>query len=671
MEVLLDFETASTCDLKKAGGFRYAEDVTTEILCLSYTYGKDVFTWYPGDGDTQCHLHELAKHPEVVFIAHNAAFEKQIWRKIMVPEYGMPDIPNERWHDTMAVCAMKVIPLNLDRAAAMLKLPIQKDMEGSRLTISLSKPNKRGYYDRSPETIKRVGAYCERDIRTEAALHRRIGTLSEAERKVWLLDQTINERGVKLDMGFVQAAQCIVRDASQPMLSEFGKLTGGLKPTQTAKFLAWCEANGAKIPNLQKETLAKLLGEDEEDQTVQWDDTVHPSIDLPSNVHRALTIRQLVGSASIKKLGRMEACVCADGRARGLIQYHGAGTGRWAGRLLQPQNFPSGTIKANERELKDDFIQRKVGAILTGDAAIVSRDVGEPVESVVSSLRHAIVAGTGRRLVAGDFSGIEARIILALAGQHDKARIMADGQDIYCVMAKSIYGRDITKETDGGIPRHIGKAAVLGCGFQMGWLKFQSQTYKKAGILLTNEQAKETVEAYRKVFAPKVPELWYALEKASTKCVWDRAPQEAYGVTYRMEDSWLTARIPSGRKLYYFNPQPIRKAMPWDDTDIRRSWSYNATKTGQIRTIDAYGGMQAENMVQALARDIMVEAMFKCEANNLPVILTVHDEIVCEPEEKYADPLALEQIMRDTPSWARALQIPIAAECWVGDRYRK
>lgn len=662
-ELVVDFETASLCDIKACGAHRYAEDVTTEILCLSYSLNRaKPKTWYPGDPIDE--LASLATDPEVLWIAHNAGFEKAIWRNIMEPIYGFPPLPNSRWHDTQASCAMKVIPLKLERAATVLRLPVRKDMDGNRFTVALSKPKKDGSYDRSPESIKRVGDYCEGDITAEVSLHRRLGMLPAQERNIWLLDQRINERGARLDMQFVRAAQKIVDEASAPLLTEFFTITDGLKPTQTAKFKAWIATHGVEIPDLKAETVDALLGvlKDEEDEDTP-DSADLP--DLPPVVHRALTIKSLVGSSSIKKLGRMEQCVCGDGRARGLLQYHGAGTGRWAGRIIQPQNFPKGTIS--------ESVADKVSAILTGDHNYVREHVGEPVEVVVSSLRHAIVASQGRQLLAGDFSGVEARIVLALAGQLDKCALMASGVDVYCLLAEQIYKRPITKETDLGVPRNMGKAGVLGCGFQMGWKKFQRQILQKTGIALTDEEAENVVNTYRKVFAPKVPEVWYELNEASLKCVWDRTAQEAYGVTYRMEDGWLTARIPSGRKLWYYNPQPTRRAMPWDATDVRKAWTYQAQKTGQMKTIDAYGGLLTENVVQALARDIMVEAMFKCEKNNLPVILTVHDEIITEPEDKYADPLALQQIMVDIPQWAKDMQIPIAADVWETpqQRYKK
>lgn len=658
--VVLDFETASAVDLKKAGAWRYAEDPTTEILCANWeTSDGEKGHWRPsGSRDA---LRCLAADEMVTFIAHNAGFEKAIWRSICVPEYGFPDIPNTRWHDTMAVAAMRVIPQELGHGAQVLGLGEQKDMEGSRLTRSLSKPRKDGSYDRSEETLTRVGEYCAQDVLTEVAIHKRLGWLPPGERSVWLLDQRINERGVRLDLEFIRAAQKIVDAASAPLLLEFRKLTG-VNVTQSEKFKSWLGDQGVSVGSLDKEHVAALLGGDIDGTEID-DDPGEYHYNLSDPVRRALTIRQLIGSASVKKLARMEACVCADGRARGLLQYHGAGPGRWAGRLLQPQNFPRGTLKEDGEATPVDTV---VDTILTGDHEYVDLILGPPVEAVVSALRHTIISDEDRRLVVGDFATIELRVNLALAGQQDKIDLLAAGLDPYCDMATQIYKRVIDKKKDPA-ERQTGKNSVLGLGFQMGWDKFHKRYSKDQ----TENFCKEVVRVFRKEWAPLVPSNWYDLDAAAIEAVHRKRPCEVHGVLYQLEDGWLTARLPSGRKLWYFNPRPIRKAMPWDETDIRLAFTYQAMKTGQWKTIDAFGGLLTENVVQALARDLMVAAMFKCEKNGLPVVLTVHDEIVTEPLVADADPKALEQIMQDRPDWAKAMNIPVKAECWAGERYRK
>lgn len=668
---LVDFETASSADLKVIGAHRYAEDIMTEILCLAFsTTAEEVpDVWTPDmgpDHPVTKRLRALVDDPEVTFVAHNAGFEKAIYRNIMVALWGWPDIPNSRWHDTMAVCAMKAVPQKLEDAAKALHLSVQKDMEGSRLTIGLSRINKKTgmFPPRTPEIMGRVYTYCKKDVTDEWEILRRVGWFQPGERNVWLLDQRINERGAQLDLHYVGQARKIVDAATIPLAAEFREITG-FNFGQRDKIMGWLRAEGANLPDMRKETLEAILGSeidagDENDEALleeSW------AAELPPHVLRALRIRQLVGSASIKKLGRMERCVGADGRARGLLQYHGAGPGRWAGRLLQPQNFPRGTLKLDGEAPDPELV---VQAILTGDPEYVQMLIGPPVETVVSGLRHAIIAAPGRLLCAGDFAQVEARVLLALAGQYDKCALLAAGNDVYVDMAQQIYKRPIDKKKDPA-ERQTGKNSVLGLGFQMGGPKF----LLRYGNGQSLEFCKEVVRVYREDWAPNVPKVWYGLERAAVRTVHEGTPHEAFGVTYALENGWLTARLPSGRKLYYFEPRAVKKAMPWDPLDIRPAFEYKAQKMGRWITVEAFGGLLTENVVQALARDLLVAAMFKAEANGFPISLTVHDEIVSEPLEKDADWKILHQIMTDIPDWARAMRIPIAAEGWVGSRYKK
>ncbi len=691
IEVICDFETCNPyCDLTVVGSRVYAEHWATEILCLVY-HG---YLWTPGTDDAV--LMQWAADPEFLFVCHGT-FEKDIWRAIMVERYGFPDIPNERWHDIQSVCALKAVPLSLEKALPPL-CGREKDTEGSKLTIKLSTfrtrkfrgahpKNKAGHdiplTERTPEVMERVFAYCTQDVADEAALHARLGLLPAAERRVWLLDQAVNERGVALDREFIHGAQRIVDAARGPLENEFRLLTGGIGPAQTAKVIEWVGSQGVALDNLQKGTIAELLGE-KEDQDDE-DEGSGPLWglglqSLPGNVRRALVIRSLVGSASIRKLSRMESCIAEDGRAHRLLQYHGTGPGRWAGRLFNPLNFPRGTAVGSDTKKPCDP-DTLAGAILTGDTDAI-RDLGmvvedppfsatwrtaDPIEAVASSLRHAIVAGQGWKLVVGDFVQIQARVVLALAGQTDFLAKLAAGMDPYLLTAEGIYNDppgSLTKADNA--KRQVGKNTFLGCGFQMGWKKF----HEKYCPDQPEEFAQQAIDAYRQKVAPKVPKLWAALEQAAFYAVYDKRPQEAYGIRYELEDGWLTARLLDGKKLYYWNPQRAQKMLPWSDTP-KDCWTYQTVKGGRLLKTYAYGGLLTENVVMGLERQLLVRAMLRCEEENLPVIFNGYDEIVCETEERFASWPHLKQIMEDPPEWASALKLPIAAEGWVGDRYKK
>lgn len=662
-QVVLDFETTSAVNLEVAGSYRYWEDATTEILTLRWvTDGGRRGGWKPGEpGDD---LRSLAGDPVVRFVAHNAAFEMNGWRQQMAPVYRFPDVVDSRWEDTMAVCAHRALPLALDRATKVLGLPAEKDLAGRRLTLSLSKPNKKGIYlARTPDVMEKVDAYCDGDVAAEASLDARLGKLTRGERSVWLLDQAINRRGVRLDMPFVRAAQQVVERASVPLVAEFQELTG-TEPSKVKKVMEWVQGRGVNLPNLQKATiLAALNAEDSEDDEAPEAVGIEEIADPVAR--RALEIRSIIGSASIKKLYAMSRCVGGDGRARGLLQYHGAGTGRWAGRLIQPQNFPRGVVKLdagtkNERAPDPEFV---VQSILTADPDYVAAVLGDPIEVVLSSLRHALIPAQNHAFAVGDFAGIEARIVLAMAGQHDKTALLASGVDAYCDMAASIYGWAVTKANVA--ERTVGKCAVLGCGFGLGWKSFK----RKFAPNLPDEDCQKAVETYRKVWAPCVPKLWYGLEDAAAKAVWDGGRREAYGVVYERVDGFLRARLPSGRPIWYHNPQPAMDETPWGEE--KPGWTYQAQKNGRWITVNAYGGLLTENVVQALARDLLVAAMAQCEQNGMPVVLTVHDEIIAEPEKALATKELLAQLMTASPRWTAELKVPIQIDAWVGNRYRK
>jgi len=652
--IILDFESRSQCDLKRSGAPRYAADATTEILCLCWRIDDEfIEAWHPGEPIEATSLWRAIR-AGATLVAHKASFEKSIWRYIMVPDYGWPIVPNSQWHDTLAVCAMKAIPQGLDQATRVLGLKNLKDSAGSRFTVALSKIDKRGYMPTiTPETIERVDLYCADDVHAQAGLHRRLGWLPPAERQVWLLDQRINERGFRVDMPLVRAMKAVVDKATVPLAAEYRGLTGGLSFTQGEKTKVWCAEHGFPIPDLQAGTVAGVLGYSPD---MDEDDYLIEPVAMPDEVRRALSIRQLIGSAAVKKLGAAITCVMDDGRIRDSLQYHGAGTGRWSGRLLQPHNFPRGTIKAAPEAL--------VAAIMTEDPAHVEELFGPPVGAVVSSLKHIIVAGPGRVLVGGDFSQVEFRISTTVAGCKGIVKLMADGGDPYCDLASQIYKRSITKADP--IERDIGKHSVLGLDRGMGPDKF----HWKYAAGQTLEFCTEVVRVFRKEWAPEIPTLWRGLMRAATDAVWDKKAHDAYGVRYLVEDQWLTAELPSGRKLWYFNPQPIRETMPWDHTDVRSGWTYQAQKTGQWRTVKAFGGQLLNNFAEGFARDLLTTAMFKCEKAGLPVVLTVHDSIIAEPLEKDADVDLLNEIMVDIPDWARQTGVPIKAECWAGDRMK-
>lgn len=674
--ITFDFETRSACDLKKAGAWVYSQHPTTEVLCLWFCsrQGK-THLWRPGDPEPEWLRPQIAAG--AVFEAHNVLFEKGIWRHIMVAQHGFPAIPFEQWADTMAACGRRALPLDLNDASRLLALPVVKDAEGHKAMLAICKPHKTRGFNRDEALLNRVIAYGKDDVLAQAALGRRLGPLEPREQQFWLLNQTMNERGMAIDLAFAADCQATYDAAVAPLAAAFETLVGGSPRSPKVRLLLNAKLKaagvGARFENMQKETVEEALED--------WD--------LPDDVREIVEIRSALTSASVAKLAAMRNCTAADGRARGLLQYHAATTGRDGGRLLQPTNFPRGTVEmgkdADGKKITPisflvPAIQARavdlIGMLLADNEDHVSeplRHLIAPVSAVTSALRHCLVAAPGHVLVAGDYSTIEARVVLAIAGQHDRLKLMADGGDPYCDLASIVLGRKITKADNPRERQDIGKPTVLGCGFQMGAPKFHQKYMKKAPF----EDAQKCVDVYRKEWAPEVPKLWYGLQEAAVRAVWDRRPQEFRGITYQIEDQWLTCRLHSGRKLYYFDPRKEQRPMPWstpEEPDIRPGFTYLAKKLGRIVRVSAYGGLLTENVVQATARDVMYDRAMILEAEGFPLVLNVYDENVAEVPEARADPKLMEQIMISAGTdiaWVKELGIPIGAEAWSGKRYKK
>jgi DNA polymerase len=330
LTIFCDFETRNTggCDLTKVGVWRYAIDPATEIICFGYRVGGVDHSWAP-TGSSRDPLDALAANPDATFACFGA-FDQTVWSKIMVERHGFPPIPTRRWVDLRAVCSYFALPRSLDKALAALGLPIKKDKEGQRLVRSLSRLDRKtgAYPELTPAIVERVVEYNRIDIvALEAMRGQGLGGLGAPEQAVWELDQRINACGIAIDIGFVEAAKRIVDRQMAEVIAEFAQLTGNISPHQVQKTRAWLKSRGCVLPNLESETVEDALD----------------LAGVPDDVRRVLEIRQITAASSLKKLDAMLACVGPDGRARGLLQYHGAATGRWSGQLIQPQNFPRPT----------------------------------------------------------------------------------------------------------------------------------------------------------------------------------------------------------------------------------------------------------------------------------------------------------------------------------------
>lgn len=663
--VVLDFETASRCNLLKRGGWVYGQDFSTFILCTGYKVvedGRPKPTVVLSESATlrpDPELLALVRDPEVIFMAHNAGFEQAIWKSHMVPA-GYPDIPIERWHDTMATAAMKGLPLGLDALNTALELPIRKDMEGHRHMLVMCKPDRDGGWSHHTQSnLDRLYEYNVGDCDSQYASYVATGGLGPSERGTWILDQRINQRGIKIDREFVGACINVLDQVRIPMTEKFKELTGGLKPTQREKVLQWVNDQGIPLDNMRKATLDAILDPNDEFGIEDFDEP------LPYHVHEVLELRRTLASSSVAKLQRMLDCMSRDGRVRYTMQYHGARTGRWAGRLIQIQNYPRGEIS----ERQGLTAEMLADAILTRDLDHIRGMWGPDIFSaVISSLRSCVVPEEGNILVGGDFAQVEAKNLLSIAGQHDKAQMIHSGVDSYAEMASLIYRKPITK-VDNPFERQVGKNCVMGNGYGLGKVGFRARFIPNEPM----ELAELAVDTYRKDFAPLVPKLWYGLWEASCNAVWCNLGHtyEFAGFAFRMEDDFLTMRIPSGRKIWYHRPRRARNTNPYTGVE-HPSWTFMGYQGKKFRRHAAWHGLITADGIQGLSRDLLVAALKKSEREGYPTIFTAHDEIVWEVPDNGTDYATIQkQIMEDIPDWARECRLLVTAETGTMYRYTK
>jgi DNA polymerase len=639
--ISIDFETRSTVDLRKTGVYPYAAHPDTDVWCMAYAFDDgEPDLWVPG---LLCPFRALPHddfsiQPGDELRAWNAQFERIIWNTIMVPRYGFPEAPLEMWVDTAAEAAAMALPRNLSHAAEVLGITEQKDMEGHALMMRMAKPRstKGGeiVWWEVPERRERLYAYCKQDVRTEQAIAKAVRPLGRQERKIYLLDQRINDRGVMIDVPLVKAAQGIVAEGLRRANEAVRDATGGAvtSVSKTADLRDWVnETTGANIDSVRKSVVQEML-----------------EGDLPTPARAALEARAEAGRSSVAKLTSMIACKCSDDRARGLLFYHAARTGRWAGKLIQPQNFPRGDVPS---------VERFIGDTLRGDYDYI--DLFHPPLAVVSSMLRAMLrAAPGHRLMVGDFAQIEARVLVWLADQRDVLQQFARGEPVYEIAAARF----------GGTRQH-GKAQVLGCGYGMGWEKFIQAAKEMFGLDLDKELAQTIVGDYRDT-NKDVVQLWWDIGDAAMNAV--RAPGSVHtvkGCTFCVRGAYLWLILPSGRPLVYAAPKIAPRKTPWGEgRDSVLAWGLNSmTRKWERRAL--YGGLLVENIVQALSRDLMASAMLRLEGNGYPVILTVHDEIVCEVPNTVGTLNEFTNAMSAIPVWAKGC--PVEVESWEGERYRK
>lgn len=668
-ELHLDFESRSPVDLKKAGVYVYAEHPDTSVLCAAYGFTSDntVHLWVPGDPLPARIGDHVAGGGTVV--AHNAAFERIIWRECMA-RLGWPVPDLRQWRCTMAQAFAMALPGDLASLAGALRLDVRKDLDGSRLMLKMCKPRKprKGepedalLWHEDPADLERLYEYCRQDVRTEMAADKKLLRLRPSEQELWYLDQTINDRGINVDRDLAHRALEVVEHATVGLNREMNLIAGGAVSgvTKVADLKTWIEDYGYPTDSLAKDVLAELLERS----------------DLPPEVEEALLLRQEGGKASVAKISALLRGCSADGRARGLLQFHAASTGRWGGRRFQPQN-----LKRPERKGE---ISQAIDDLLAMPSDIFCSIYDRPLTSVSDCLRGMVRAPSGKRIIARDFSNIEGRTLAWLAGESWKIEAFnafdaGTGHDIYRITAAGILGKT-PDQVDGGAKdgperQGYGKVPELALGYQGGVGAFQAMA-KNYRVRLSDTVADEIKRGWREKH-PRTVLLWRGYEDAAFAAVEQPGTTHSFrGIMFKVFAKILFAKLPSGRTLCYIDPNIREKTMPWLDYETGKkakklTVSYMGVNsyTRQWQREYIYGGKWAENITSAVARDVMAESMDRLEKAGYPIVLSVHDEIVCEAPEGRIDEAEFDRLVTQLPPWAQGL--PIAAGGFVAERYRK
>lgn len=646
----LDFESRSEIDIWSAGAWVYSQAPSTELLCLAYAFDNDPVQIIPWE-DISLGLipsevtNEIKKGIPVY--AFNALFEESMWQNILVKKYNQPKIPIHQWRCVMAQCLARSLPRSLKEAGKALNADVRKSDEGYRVMMKLCRPQPNGGWHENPEDLQKLYDYCIQDVEAERCISKMLPDLTKEEQNIWFLDQLINQRGIYVDRDAIEIAISISESYATSVKTivenvSCGELDG---VSRRMAVLEWCHNQGVPIQGYTKADVRTTL----------------ENPNLPEAVRTVLEAKLQLGKTSVKKYITMRDSVSPDNRIRDLFIYHGASTGRWAGKLIQIQNLPKGSVKDTDTAI--EIMKHSTPA----EFEVFYPDV---MDALSSCIRGMIIASPGHQLMVADYAAIEARVVMWLAEEQYGLKQFRDfdagcGEEPYILMAQNIYNRfDIPKK---GIERQLGKTAILGCGFGMGDTKFFS-TCHAWGIPISAELAKKSVETYRSIY-PRVRTSWFAQEAAAIKAVQTTTSIDCGRVRWIPSDTALLCRLPSGRDLVYNMPTLEYVETPWKESKLALHFMGVNSVTKKWEREHTYGGKLVENITQAVARDIMAQAMFRAERKGYAVAFSVHDEIVSEVPESFGTISEFEQILCTLPVWAEGC--PITAKGFITKRYRK
>ena len=640
----IDIETRSSVDIGKAGLYKYAQSPDFCILLFAFQEdGNPVEVVDLAQGEEiPEHAVRMLADPDVTKHAYNAAFE---WYCLNRAGYRTP---LEQWRCTMAHGLYCGYTAGLDATGKAIGLPQDKQkLAAGKALIRYfcvpcrpTKTNGNRTWNQpwhAKEKWELFKEYNRQDVVTERAILNRLEQfpMPEAEQKQWQMDVLMNAFGVRVDTELIKGALYIDAVSTQELTEEAVRITGLGNPNSGAQLVPWLNTQCGKVrfQDIQKATVADALDHRE---------------DYPEDVWRMLEIRQQLGKTSIKKYVAMDTAKGEGDRVRGLTQYYGANrTGRWAGRMVQMQNLPRNYLKT--LDYARDLVKDK-------NYAGLKLLYGNVPDTLSQLIRTAFIPSEGNKFVVSDFSAIEARVIAWLAGEQWVNEVFATHGKIYEATAAQMFGVPVDRIVKGNPEyslRQKGKVATLALGYQGGTSALIAMGALNMG--LTEDELPDIVSRWRQA-NPRIRDLWYAVENAALAAMETARPQAIRGLIFALEgdllygQSFLTVRLPSGRKLYY--PKPFLKENQFGKQALHYYTVGQQTRKWEVAS--TYGGKMTENIVQAIARDCLAVTLERIYDRGLQTVFHVHDEVIIDaPMETTVEEIC--DLMAEPVPWAPGL----------------
>ncbi len=639
-ELSIDIETYSSIDLISSGVYAYSSAPDFTIVLFAYAFDEEevqIIDLAQGEQLPES-VKQALTNEEVKKTAYNANFERTCLSK-----YFSMELPVEQWQCSAVWAAELGLPQTLASVAEVLGLSEQKDKRGKALINYFCKPWKpngtRNLPEQDREKWEIFKSYCKQDVEVERAIKQKLKVfpLAESEQKLWELDQIINDRGVLLDKNFVENAITFNEIYQNKCIKRTKELTELENVNSIMQLKQWLfQKTGFFYNSLDKNAIKSILKQNPKKE-----------------VKEVLLLRSNLAKTSTKKYETALHCICNDGRIRGLLQFYGANrSGRWAGRLVQVQNLP-------QNHLEDLGVARDV--VARGDYELFELLYEKPPQVLSELIRTMLIASPGNRFIVSDFSAIEARVLSYLADEHWRLEVFKTHGKIYEASAAQMFHVPIESITKGSPLRQKGKIAELALGYGGSVGALTSMGALEMG--LTEQELPQLVQAWRTANS-RIVNYWKTIEQAAIQAIKDKPTMVTHGISFIKQRGILFVTLPSGRRLAYAKPRIEqnrfgRECVTYMGLDVSKKWT----------RIETFGGKLVENLVQAVARDCLAEAIIKLEKMGYPFVFHVHDEVILDVPKGQGSLQEVTQRMGDEIPWAKGL--PLKAEGYETEFYKK